>query len=78
MNPQEIGITTTYKMRVATLKPCKEHCRILIGQLADSRLRATFADIWTTRNPAREGRMKNSLELVNWRRFASSRDGLAR
>jgi hypothetical protein len=36
MSPTIIGITTTYKTRVATSKPCKERLRILIGQLKDS------------------------------------------
>jgi hypothetical protein len=37
MSPQGIGISTTYKTRVATSKPCKERLRILIGQSKDSR-----------------------------------------
>jgi len=36
MSPQGIGITTTYKTRVAPLKPCKERYGTLIGQLTDS------------------------------------------
>ncbi len=43
MSPQGIGITTTYKTRVAPLKPCKERYGTLIRPLMDSRLRATFA-----------------------------------
>ena len=38
MSPQGIGITTTYKTRVALEKPCKEHQGTLIGQLTDSRV----------------------------------------
>src|SRR6266567_4634997 len=37
MSPRTLVISTTYKTRVATLKPCKERLRILIGQLKDSR-----------------------------------------
>jgi hypothetical protein len=36
MSPQGIGITTTYKTRVALEKPCKERQGIVIGQLKDS------------------------------------------
>ncbi len=43
MSPQGIGITTTYKTRVAREKPCKERVGILIGQLKDSRRSAAFA-----------------------------------
>ena len=35
MSPQGIGITTTYKTRVALEKPCKRHYGIDIGQLED-------------------------------------------
>jgi hypothetical protein len=38
MSPRLIGISTTYKTRVATLKPCKERKEMLIGQLKDSRV----------------------------------------
>jgi hypothetical protein len=37
MSPQGYGITTTYKTRVATQKPCKEYQGILIGQVKDRR-----------------------------------------
>jgi len=37
MSPQEYGISTTYKTRVATEKPCKERLGIVIGQLKDRR-----------------------------------------
>ena len=36
MSPQGIGITTTYKTRVALEKPCKERQGMVIGQLKDS------------------------------------------
>jgi hypothetical protein len=42
MSPQRIGITTTYKTRVATLKPCKKRQRILIGQSKDRRVSNLF------------------------------------
>jgi hypothetical protein len=38
MSPQEYGISTTYKTRVALEKPCKECLGIVIGQLKDSRV----------------------------------------
>ena len=38
MSPQEYGISTTYKTRVALEKPCKECLGIFIGQLKDSRV----------------------------------------
>jgi hypothetical protein len=38
MSPQRIGITTTYKTRVALEKPCKERLGIVIGQLKDSHI----------------------------------------
>jgi hypothetical protein len=38
MSPQEYGISTTYKTRVATQKPCREHLAIVIGQLKDRRV----------------------------------------
>ena len=46
MSPQGIGITTTYKTRVALEKPCKECEGILIGQLKDRRPRAAFFPVW--------------------------------
>jgi hypothetical protein len=36
MSPQGIGITTTYKTRVALENPCKKRQGIVIGQLEDS------------------------------------------
>jgi hypothetical protein len=36
MSPQGIGISTTYKTRVALEKPCKKRQGIVIGQLNDS------------------------------------------
>jgi len=36
MSPQGIGITTTYKTRVALEKPCKKRQGTVIGQLKDS------------------------------------------
>jgi hypothetical protein len=38
MSPQEYGISTTYKTRVATQKPCKERMGSVIGQLKDRRI----------------------------------------
>jgi len=38
MSPQGIGISTTYKTRVATEKPCEERLGSVIGQLKDRRL----------------------------------------
>ncbi len=37
MSPKRLVVSTTYKTRVATSKPCKERVRILIGQPKDSR-----------------------------------------
>ena len=36
MSPQGIGVSTTYKTRVALEKPCKERIGTRIGQLQDS------------------------------------------
>jgi hypothetical protein len=38
MSPRRDGISTTYKTRVATEKPCKERLGIVIGQLKDRRV----------------------------------------
>src|SRR5213594_1575376 len=38
MSPQVIGISTTYKTRVATEKPCKERIGSVIGQIKDRRV----------------------------------------
>ena len=38
MSPRGNGISTTYKTRVATEKPCKECLGSVIGQLKDSRI----------------------------------------
>ena len=37
MSPQEFGMSTTYKTRVALERPCKKRQEVLIGQLKDSR-----------------------------------------
>src|SRR5215467_6582808 len=42
MSPQEKGISTTYKTRVALEKPCKKRQGILVGQLKDRRVLAVF------------------------------------
>jgi hypothetical protein len=36
MSPKRLGISTTYKTRVALEKPCKQRHGIVIGQLKDS------------------------------------------
>ena len=43
MSPQGIGISTTYKTRVALENPCRKRQGIVIGQLKDSDTSAIFA-----------------------------------
>ena len=38
MSPELLVISTTYKTRVATQKPCKERLGSVIGQLKDRRI----------------------------------------